>query len=59
LDGKNWLRNEPSIDDILQDPIVRLLMQRDGVSEQSLRQNLTPLNEARRALPHEASQRVA
>ncbi|MEX0923772.1 MAG: hypothetical protein WD489_07740 [Rhodovibrionaceae bacterium] len=59
MDGKNWLRNEPSIDDILQDPIVRLLMRRDGVSEQSLRQTLTPQVDTQGAGPREASHAIS
>ena len=37
MTAKTWLRDEPSIDDMLEDPIVRLLMQRDGVSDAELR----------------------
>ena len=37
LTAKIWLRDEPSIDEMLDDPIVRLLMQRDGVSDEELR----------------------
>lgn len=34
------LSDEPTLDQILSDPIVRLLMQRDGVSEDGLRRLL-------------------
>ena len=37
MTAKPWLRDEPSIDEILEDPIVRLLMDRDGVSDDELR----------------------
>lgn len=40
MNGKSWLLNEPSIEDILRDPIIRLLMRRDGVSEDALRDAL-------------------
>lgn len=38
MSGKAWLMNEPNIEEVLGDPIVRLLMRRDGVSEDSLRE---------------------
>lgn len=38
MSGKTWLSSEPKIEEILEDPIVRLLMRRDGVSEDSLRE---------------------
>ena len=37
MNGKTWLLEEPSIEEILEDPIVRLLMRQDGVSEDRLR----------------------
>ena len=32
-----WLSGEPSLDDMLKDPIVRILMKRDGLSEEMVR----------------------
>jgi hypothetical protein len=33
----DWLHGEPSLDDVLADPIVHALMQRDGVDPHDLR----------------------
>ena len=32
-----WLSGEPTLDDMLADPIVRMLMEHDGLSEDSVR----------------------
>ena len=32
-----WLSGEPSLDDMLADPIVRILMEHDGLSEDMVR----------------------
>ena len=32
-----WLSGEPALDDMLADPIVRMLMEHDGLSEDSVR----------------------
>ena len=34
---ERWICGEPSLDEMLADPIVRILMERDGLSEQSVR----------------------
>ncbi len=36
-DSERWLTGEPALDDMLADPIVRILMERDGLSEDSVR----------------------
>lgn len=36
-DDERWICGEPSLDEMLADPIVRILMERDGVSERSVR----------------------
>lgn len=42
---KPYLRNdEPSLDEILDEPIVRLMMDRDGVKPQSLRTILSEVS---------------
>lgn len=43
LASKTWLLDEPSIEEILKDPIIQLLMRRDGVSEDDLRKRLRSL----------------
>ncbi|MDX1574860.1 MAG: hypothetical protein R3285_01625 [Kiloniellales bacterium] len=35
--SERWLSGEPSLDDMLKDPIVRLLMKHDGLSEDTVR----------------------
>ncbi len=35
--SERWLSGEPSLDDMLKDPIVRLVMKRDGLSEDAVR----------------------
>ena len=35
--SERWLSGEPNLDDMLKDPIVRLLMKRDGLSEDMVR----------------------
>lgn len=32
-----WLCDEPTLDEMLADPIVRMVMERDGVSDQTVR----------------------
>ncbi len=34
------LHGEPTLDELLADPIVRLIMQRDGVEESSMRKQI-------------------
>ena len=34
--GKVWLRGEVSLDEMLEDPIVRLLMERDGLDKEAV-----------------------
>ena len=36
----NYVRREPPINEILRDPLTRLLMERDGVDEATLRRLL-------------------
>jgi hypothetical protein len=42
--------HEPSLDDILSDPVVVALMDRDGVSRNALRILIADIRRARRAL---------
>ncbi len=35
--SERWLSGEPTLDDMLRDPIVRILMEHDGLSEGSVR----------------------
>ena len=35
--SERWLSGEPTLDDMLADPIVRMLMEHDGLSEDSVR----------------------
>jgi hypothetical protein len=35
--SERWLSGEPALDDMLADPIVRMLMEHDGLSEDSVR----------------------
>lgn len=35
--SERWLSGEPTLDDMLADPIVRILMAYDGLSEDSVR----------------------
>ena len=35
--SERWLSGESTLDDMLADPIVRILMERDGLSEDSVR----------------------
>jgi hypothetical protein len=39
------MRREPALDDVLNDPIVRLIMKADGVTEADLRVLLATLRE--------------
>ena len=32
-----WIHGEPSLDEVLNDPVIRALMRRDGVEVESLR----------------------
>lgn len=41
------LFREPTVEEMLADPIVRMIMQRDGVEEAELRRTLRRLAEAR------------
>jgi len=34
--GKVWLRGEVSLDEMLEDPIVRLVMERDGLDKETV-----------------------
>jgi hypothetical protein len=34
---ERWIRGEPSLDEMLADPIVRILMECDGLSDESVR----------------------
>jgi hypothetical protein len=34
--GKVWLRGEVSLDEMLEDPIVRLVMERDGLDKEAV-----------------------
>lgn len=45
---------EPTVDDMLADPIVRLVMQRDGVEEAELRRTLRRLAAARAGIRPDA-----
>ncbi len=56
LDGKTWLSDEPSIEEILGDPIVRLLMRRDGVTVDELCESLQLPVETRRRRSFEEAQ---
>lgn len=38
-----FINNEPSLDEILNEPIIRLMMARDGVRPHSLRATLTEM----------------
>ena len=49
-----WLHGEPSLDDVLSDPVVHAVMRRDGIDAEVLR---VFLNDIRRA--RAAAQRVA
>ena len=42
VNRKAWLYGEPSIDEMLSDPIVRLVMRRDDVSEADIRRAIRP-----------------
>ncbi|GEM_PF-2271279 len=46
---RRWLRGEPSLSDILQDPVVQLVMRRDRVDPDRLRALLRELSGARSA----------
>jgi hypothetical protein len=37
LTGKTWFTDEPKLSEMLEDPIVKLVMERDGVSEVTVR----------------------
>ena len=38
-----WLYGEPAIDEMLKDPIVRLVMRRDGIGEADVRAAIAPV----------------
>jgi hypothetical protein len=42
-----WLKGEPKLSDLLADPVIGLLMRRDGVHPDNLRALLRHLNDAR------------
>ena len=44
--AKTWTLDEPTIEEILSDPIVQLLMRRDGVDRQDLRARLRAIGAA-------------
>ena len=39
--NERWISGEATLDEMLADPIVRLLMARDGLSEESIREACT------------------
>ena len=45
---KTWILDEPSIEEVLADPIIQLLMRRDGVDRQELRARLRRLGDVER-----------
>lgn len=47
--NERWISGEATLDEMLADPIVRLLMAHDGVSEESVREALALAAERRRA----------
>ena len=54
--SERWLSGEPSLDDMLKDPIVRLLMKRDGLSEDTVRAVFQDAAERMRARSGRVSQ---
>jgi hypothetical protein len=50
-EGMNDVRHEPPINEILRDPLTRLLMARDGVDEASLRRLLRQMSKRLRREP--------
>ena len=52
MNRKVWLYGEPAIDEMLRDPVVRLMMRRDDVSEADIRRVMRPARDRpRRATP--------
>lgn len=43
---ENDLHGEPTLDEILSDPIIRLIMERDGVDETSMRGQMDRIQRA-------------
>jgi len=48
---RGWLQGEPEIEEMLHDPIVQLVMQRDGLTPQQLRRALRAGGERLMAAP--------
>ena len=38
-----WMYGEPTLDDVLDDPVVHLLMRRDGIGEAEVRAAIAPV----------------
>jgi hypothetical protein len=38
--ARHWLQGEPDVEEMLQDPVVQLVMRRDGLTPQMLRRVL-------------------
>jgi hypothetical protein len=56
----DWLRGEPSLDEVLADPIVHALMQRDGVDAHDLKVLIEDVRRAlrRRVVQHLVARRT-
>jgi hypothetical protein len=57
----DWLRGEPSLDDVLADPIVHALMQRDRVDPHDLKAVIEDVRRAlrRQAVHHRVARRIS
>jgi hypothetical protein len=51
-----WLCGEPTLDEMLADPIVRIVMARDGVSDETVRSVLEEAAKRLRLRPGETTQ---
>lgn len=38
-----WLHGEPSVEELLRDPIARILMRYDGITEDDVREAIAPV----------------
>jgi len=49
--ARHWLQGEPDVEEMLQDPVVQLVMRRDGLTPQMLRRVLRTGGERLLAAP--------
>lgn len=50
--AESHVLGEPSLDEVFADPMIRLIMKRDGIEEREMRGTIDRMRDAYRALAH-------